>query len=236
MRKPVVDYRQFSFKKLREPQFSHLLFLLGWVIYFALYFLTENLIPVEKCYPVHSPLDDIIPYNEFFIIPYVGWYGLIVVSLIYFALYNPDNFKNMSKFIFTTQMVAMAIYIIFPTRQDLRPEFFVRDNIFTDITKLLYTFDTNTGVCPSLHVAYSVGIASTWLKEKPASKWSKIIVTVFCFFVCISVAFVKQHSVVDIYAAIPLCLLAEWIAFGPNYWMPKWKNSQKKTSKLQTNA
>lgn len=216
MRKPVVDYRTFRLSKIREPQFRHLLFLLGWVGYFILYFLTENLIPYEKCYPVHCWLDDVVPFCEYFVIPYVGWYLLIVVSLIYFALYNPDNFKNLSKFIIVTQIVAMVIYIIFPNRQDLRPTEFVNENIFTDILGLIYTFDTNTGVCPSLHVAYSVGIASTWLKEKSASKWCKTFIVVFCFFVCISVAFVKQHSVVDIFAAIPVCLLAEWIAFGRN--------------------
>ena len=31
--------------------------------------------------------------------------------------------------------------------------------------------------------------------------------------ICISVAFVKQHSVVDIFAAIPMCLFAEWFVF-----------------------
>ena len=218
MRKPVVDYRTFRFSKIREPQFKHLLFLLGWVGYFALYFLTENLIPYEKCYPVHSVLDDMIPFCEYFVSPYVGWYLLIVGSLIYFALYNPDNFKNMMKFIIVTQVVAMAIYILFPNRQDLRPEVFVRDNIFTDIVRMLYTFDTSTNVCPSLHVAYSIGIASTWLKEKSASKGCKTFITIFCFLVCISVAFVKQHSVVDIFVALPVCLLAEWIAFGRSYW------------------
>ena len=218
MRKPVVDYRTFRFSKIREPQFKHLLFLLGWVGYFALYFLTENLIPYEKCYPVHSVLDDMIPFCEYFVTPYVGWYLLIVGSLIYFALYNPDNFKNMMKFIIVTQVVAMAIYILFPNRQDLRPEVFVRDNIFTDIVRMLYTFDTSTNVCPSLHVAYSIGIASTWLKEKSASKGCKTFITIFCFLVCISVAFVKQHSVVDIFVALPVCLLAEWIAFGRSYW------------------
>ncbi|WP_289466407.1 hypothetical protein, partial [Klebsiella pneumoniae] len=53
-----------------------------------------------------------------------------------------------------------------------------------------------------------------------ASKWCKTFITVFCFFVCISVAFVKQHSVVDIFAAIPVCLLAEWITFRI-YWKRK---------------
>lgn len=218
MRKPVVDYRTFRLSKINEPQFRHLLFLLGWVGYFILYFLTENLIPYEKCYPVHCWLDDVVPFCEYFVIPYVGWYFLIVGSLIYFALYNPENFKNMSKFIIVTQVVAMVIYIIFPNRQDLRPEMFPRENIFTGILGLIYQFDTNTGVCPSLHVAYSVGIASTWLKEKSASKLCKTLITIFCFFVCISVAFVKQHSVVDIFAAIPVCILAEWIAFGKSYY------------------
>ena len=217
MKKPVVDYRQFRLSKIREPQYKHLLFLLGWVGYFILYFLTENLIPYERCYPVHSALDDIIPFCELFVIPYVGWYLLIVVSLVYFALYNLDHFVALQKFIIVTQVVAMIIYIIFPTCQELRPAEFARDNILTDIMGVIYSFDTNTGVCPSLHVAYSVGIASTWLKEKSASRSCKVFITVFCILVCISVAFVKQHSVVDIYAAIPVCVLAECIAFqkGP---------------------
>lgn len=218
MRKPVVDYSTFKLSKINEPQFKHLLYLLGWIGYFILYFLTENLIPREKCYPVHCFLDDVIPFCEYFVIPYVGWYLLIVGSLLYFMLYNPDNFTNLMKFIIVTQVVAMVIYILFPNRQDLRPTEFVRENIFTDIVGLLYTADTSTNVCPSLHVAYSIGIASTWLKEKSASIKCKVLITIFCFLVCISVAFVKQHSVVDIFAALPVCLLAEWIAFGKSYW------------------
>ena len=33
--------------------------------------------------------------------------------------------------------------------------------------------------------------------------------------ISLSTAFVKQHSVVDIFAAIPLGLLAEYLVFGP---------------------
>lgn len=218
MRKPVVDYRTFRLSKINEPQFRHLWLLLGWVVYFAFYLITEKFIPYEKCRPVHCALDDVIPFCEYFVVAYVGWYFLIAGSLIYFALYNPDNFKNMMKFIIITQMVAMAIYILFPNRQDLRPEVFTRDNIFTDIVGLLYKADTSTNVCPSLHVGYSLGIASTWLKEKSASKLSKTLLVGFCLLVCISVAFVKQHSVVDILVALPMCLFAEWVVFGKSYW------------------
>lgn len=228
MRKPVVDYREFRLSRLTEPRFNHLLYLLGWVVYFLLYLLTENLIPVEACYPVHSKLDDIIPFCEWFAIPYVGWYLLIVVSLLYFALYNPKGFKQLQTYIIVTQLVAMAIYIAFPTRQDLRPTEFPRDNLLTDLMAIIYNADTNTGVCPSLHVGYSLGLASAWLREKETSPWWRAFVVVAVVFICISVAFVKQHSVVDIYAAIPLGLLAEIIAYGS--W---WKEKLRKKASVQ---
>ncbi len=221
MKKPVVDYRSFRFSKLNTPEFSHLLLLLGWVGYFILYFLTENLIPAEKCYPVHSALDDIIPFCEYFVIPYVFWYLLIVFSLGYFALYNTESFKELSKFIIITQILAMICYIIFPTRQDLRPAEFANDNIFTDIVALLYSFDTNTGVCPSLHVAYSIGIGSVWLKEKDANICWKIFVVIAVILICLSTMFIKQHSAVDFFAALPVCLVAELIVFGKSYYFKR---------------
>ncbi len=223
MKKPVIDYSGFKLSRINEPAFSHLKLLLGWVGYFILFFLTENLIPVEKCTPVHCFLDDIIPFCEWFLIPYFGWYLLIVVSLLYFALYNVDNFKRLQIFIIVTQVLAMIIYIAFPNRQDLRPIVFPRDNFLTDCTRLLYSLDTNTGVCPSLHCAYSIGIASVWLKEKEARWYVKAFVTVFCILVCLSTMFVKQHSALDFLAALPVCLLAELIACG-SWWKEKFKH------------
>lgn len=222
MKKPVVDYREFRLSRLNEPRFSHLKLLGTWLIYFALYFITENLIPESRCVPVHCRLDDVIPFNEIFVLAYVGWYVLIVVSLGYFLLYNIDSFKRLEIYIFITQMVAMAIYIAFPNRQDLRPETFPRENILTWIMGLIYRFDTSTNVCPSLHVAYSIGIMSVWLREK-CSAWWKTFVSVACILICLSVAFVKQHSVVDIFAALPVCLLAEILVYGKDYWLPKFR-------------
>ncbi len=213
MKKPVVDYRKFRLNKLNNPEYSHLKLLGGWIVYFALYFLTENLIPAEKCYPVHCIIDDIIPFCDYFVIPYVFWYLLIVISLLYFALYNIEGFKNLSKYIIITQIVAMAIYIIFPTRQDLRPESFGNQSFFTDIIAILYSGDTNTGVCPSLHVAYSMGIASVWLKEREANAWWKAFVVVAVILICLSTMFIKQHSAVDFFAALPVCVLAEYLVF-----------------------
>lgn len=223
MKKPVVDLRQFRFSKLNTPQFSHLKYLLGWVGYIAGYFLTENLIPVEKCHVVHCALDDIIPFCEGFVIPYVTWYALVVGSLLYFAMYNPESFKKLQTFIIITQVVAMTVYVLYPNRQDLRPTEFPRDNFLTDIVAGLYAFDTNTNVCPSLHVAYSLGIASVWVKEKGISPIFKTVIVLFVISVCLSTAFIKQHSVVDIFASVLMCLVIEGILYGKSYYAPKLK-------------
>ncbi|MBE6919688.1 MAG: phosphatase PAP2 family protein [Ruminococcaceae bacterium] len=213
MRKPVVDYRTFRLRRLNEPQFRHLKLLGWWLVYFALYFLTENLIPAEKCTPVHMWLDDVIPFCEIFLIPYVFWYALVVLSLLWFLLYDVEGFRGLQTYIAVTQLVAMAIYILFPSRQDLRPELLPRDNFLTDCVAFLYRVDTNTGVCPSLHVAYSLGMASAWWKAKGASLGWKLFVTAAVVLICLSTMFIKQHSAVDFFAALPVCLLAEWIAY-----------------------
>lgn len=213
MKKPQTDYRTLRFHNLNTPEFSHLKLLLGWVVYFTLYVLTESLIPPERCHVVHCALDDRIPFREEFVIFYVGWYFLILFSLGYFLLYSVDSFRKLQTYFILIQLVAMGVYLLWPSRQELRPQVFPRENLLTAVVGLLYRIDTPTGVCPSVHVAGSVAIASVWLRERRAKPWQKAAIGCFCLMVCLSVSFLKQHSVVDILAAIPLCLLGERFVF-----------------------
>ncbi len=211
---PVVDYRQFRFSKLRDSEFKHLRLLEGWIVYFIFYFLTENLIPESRLHLIHCALDDVIPFNEYFFIFYCFWYVLIVISLLYFALYDIDSFCKLQKFIIITQVIAMIVYIAYPSVQDLRPEVMPRDNFFCHVGELIYWFDTPTGVFPSLHVAYSLGIASVWLKDKKVPDWWKVFVVISCFMISISVMFVKQHSALDVLSALLVSAIAEYMIFG----------------------
>lgn len=213
MKQPIVDYRKLRLSNLHTPEFSHLLLLLGWVLYFLLYALTENLIPPQRCHVIHCALDDRIPFCEYFVIFYVGWYALIAGSLVYFLLYHIDAFRNLQTYIIVVQLLATMVYVLYPSRQELRPEIFPRENLCTAILGILYRIDTPTGVFPSLHAAISIAIASVWLRRKDAGILSKIAVTFFCVGVCLSVSFVKQHSVLDVFAAVPICLVAEWFVF-----------------------
>lgn len=217
MKRQIYDYSGFSLRRLNEPRFSHLRLLGGWIIYFCLYFITENLIPLSSCHVMHCAIDDIVPFNEYFAVFYVGWYFFVAGSLLYTVLYNIEAFRQIQTFIMVTQLLAMLCYIFYPSVQLLRPVEFPRHNAFTWMMGAIYAFDTPTGVCPSLHVAYSVGIVSAALKDKHLPWGWKTGAVVFTFMVCLAVCFVKQHSAVDVLAAVPVCAVAELAVHGKRY-------------------
>jgi len=221
LKRQKVDYHGFRLSRINEPRFRHLWLLGTWLIYFALYFLTENLIPAERCHVMHCFLDDLVPFNEYFLIFYTGWYLLVFGSVAYYLMYDVKRFRELDLYIFVTQMVAMFFYIVLPSRQDLRPAAFPRENFFTWVMGLIYTFDTDTGVCPSLHVAYSWAIFNVMVKDQHLAKWFKVFLGLFAVMVCLSTAFVKQHSFLDIFAAIPVVLLGEILIYGKSYWLPR---------------
>ena len=170
---------------------------------------------------VHCALDDLIPFNEYFALVYVSWYALVFGSLLFTLLYDVESFKRLQIFLICTQLTAMAVYILWPSCQNLRPEVFPRDNLLTRLMAFIYSFDTNTGVCPSLHVAYTVGIASVAWKSRSFPLWGKVALLVMTLLVSLAVCFVKQHSAVDVFAALPLCLFAEFVTFGKSWWLPR---------------
>ena len=171
-------------------------------------------------------MDDVIPFNEYFLIFYCSWFLIIFGSLLYTFLYDVKRFEKLQIFIMVTQFVAMAVYIIYPSRQDLRPETFERQNILTALMSFIYRFDTSTGVCPSLHVGYSMGILSVGWKNPKLSLPFKLLMTAWMLMICISVCFVKQHSFLDVLWALPLSLLAEIVTYGKDWWLPKFKRKR----------
>ena len=197
----------------RKRPYVHLFFLLSWVLYFALYFLTERFIPAENCYSLHIFLDDWIHFCEYYVIQYVFWYLLLAATVVYLLIRNIPGFCRFQTYIIITQILAFSAYILFPTRQDLRPTAFPYENIWSKLVEQIYQADTNTGVCPSLHVAYSIAMASAWRKE-PVSRIWKGITQIMMALICLSTVFIKQHSALDFIMALPVCLIAERIAYG----------------------
>ena len=212
---PEIDYRQFRLSKINQPQFKHLWLLLFWPVYGLRYLILERFIPVSYYNPIHSPLDDMIPFQEWFLIPYVLWYVCLVGMQLYTLLYDVKSFKTYMKFLSISMTISTAVFIVYPSCQNLRPEQLPRDNLLTGIVQMLYAIDTNTNVFPSEHAIGALVVLLSSLHTKGlCSPLKTTVITVLTILICMSTVFLKQHSILDVIAAIPITLFAYWICYG----------------------
>lgn len=213
----AVDYRNLRFHNLNTDEFKLLKLLLFWPVFGLLFLFVERFYPVEQYYPMYCGLDDMIPFCEWFLIPYLFWFVYLIGMLIYTLFCDVDAFRRMMKYIIVTYTVAIVIYLIFPTCQELRPIAFERENILTAFIQGFYQFDTNTNVCPSIHVMGSLAVMETALYSKTIrSKRMKAAFVVVAILICLSTVFMKQHSILDVIAALPICIAAHFLCFRNN--------------------
>ena len=211
----AADYRNFSLRKINTPEYRHLWLLLFWPIYIARYFLVENLNPAESYTVIHCALDDVIPFREKFLIFYVLWYVSLALMHLYTMLYDVEAFKRYSKFLFVSMGISSVIFLVFPSCQELRPVEFPRDNLLTKIVSLLYAVDTNTNIFPSEHAIGALAVLASAINTRSLRSPGKIaFFAVLAVMISLSTVFLKQHSILDVLAALPICAFAYWLCYG----------------------
>lgn len=153
---------------------------------------------------IHSVFDDYIPFIEIFIIPYLLWFVYVSGTVLYFFFTDKQGFYRICTLLITGMTLFLIICTIFPNGLNLRPSTFARDNIFVDLVRFIYRADTSTNVLPSLHVYNSIGcyIAIRNSQKLRQYKWVQNGSMVLTVSIVLSTMFLKQHSVVDVIAAI----------------------------------
>ena len=221
--KPERNYLKMRPSNIFSETYRHMLLLLYWPIYGALFWFVEakysgfyDKLGLEL-HEVYLPLDDMIPFNELFVIPYIFWFGYIVISLVFVGFYDVDVFKKTMYFILITYTSALVSYYFYPTVQCLRPETFARDNFLVDFMRDFYAYDTNTNVCPSVHVFGSISSTLAFVCSKKVNKWIKLSAHIMNVLIILSTLFLKQHSVIDVIVALVISLFAYLIAFRPSF-------------------
>ena len=209
----MVDYRKLRPSNITSPEFRHLLLLLYWPFYGLTFLILERGLTLDY-HPVKVALDAKIPFCEYFIPAYYFWFVFLIGIHIYTVFFDVPAFKKLMYFIMITYTITSIIYVIYPTKQELRPTEFAGNNIFIAIAKGLYDFDTNTNVCPSLHVigSFAVLFTSRHCKRLKTFWWQLGFVSATVL-ICLSTVFLKQHSVVDIWVALAVCAVGYPFAY-----------------------
>lgn len=202
------DYRALRLSNVTEPAYRHVLLLLFWPVHGLVFLLLERGMTAERYYTVQCALDGLIPFNEWFFIPYLFWFVYLAGALVYTFFCNVPAFRRMMRFIILTYGTTLIVYFLWPTRQLLRPWVFRRDNIMTRFAAWFYAFDTNTNVCPSIHVLGAVAVSvGMWDCGRFRRAGWRIAFGAMTGLICVSTLFVKQHSVIDVLAAFGLSVV-----------------------------
>ena len=122
LRPPVIDYRRLRLHNLCTPEFRHVLLLLYWPAYLLSFVLIERLVPAAHHATVWCPLDDLIPFCEWFIFPYMSWHVSLLWMSLYTLAYDIGAFRRFMWNLILTTAIAVAVYIIWPNEQLLRPD------------------------------------------------------------------------------------------------------------------
>lgn len=188
--------------------FSYILIYMPWFCYLEKH-VTNNY------YVIHSVFDDRIPFVEYFIVPYLLWFVFIAVVFLYFFFTDVEGFYKLAKLSFAGMTIFLIISTLVPNGLDLRPVVFERDNIFTDLVKMVYQADTPTNVFPSLHVFNSLAACIAINQSKRLNEKHKgwcIAAYVLASLIIMATVFLKQHSVLDVVAGFVLAYaLFQWV-------------------------
>ena len=193
----------------------------AWLLSYAFIYLAWFFHLEETTKPpyniIHIALDDSIPFVEAFIIPYLLWFPYVAVTVAYFFFTSKNDYYRLCAFLFTGMTISLLVCTLFPNGTNFRPHIDPDKNIFCLLVSKLWKADTCTNVFPSIHVYNSLGIhiaitKTKALKGRPLIRAASLIA---CISICVATVFLKQHSVVDGFAAMVMAYVVYDVVYEP---------------------
>lgn len=188
-------------------KYSHAWVFLYFLIYMPWFTFLEQRTITQYHY-IRSALDSHIPFNKYFVIPYLLWFGFIGITVLYFFLADKTGFKKLMTFLIAGMTVFLLISTLYPTALNLRPPMVNGNDMFARLVRFIYEIDTPTNVFPSIHVYNSLGCLIAVIDSQELSQ-RKAVVFITCVLtiaIILSTMFLKQHSVIDVTGAFLMAL------------------------------
>lgn len=147
-------------------------------------------------------IDDMIPFNQAFVIPYIYWFFYITVVLLYFAVADGKSYFRLLMSIVAGMFICFIFYYFYPTTI-LRPEVPGNDIFSSLVRDVIYKKDNPYNCFPSIHVLNAVLVTLFFCKFNKNNMLRGLAV-LSCVFISLSTLFIKQHYVADMFASLLL--------------------------------
>ncbi len=210
----------------KKPEYKHLWLLLYWPVELVFFMLAGRLPWVY--HPVCCPLDEQLPLLEGFVVPYLLWFVCGAFVVLYTLRWNIPVFRKFMRYLIVTITLAGLVFLIYPNTFPGRPvtawpvsvaeayRQMPRKNVFSWMLSFVYFTDPPRNVFPSEHVVVSLGMMfSVWRDKRLRRPAFFLPFAALQLLICVSVLFVKQHSVLDILGAMPVTLAGYFCCFFP---------------------
>lgn len=209
-------------------KYKHIWILSYAFIYIPWFVYLEKTV-VKDYHLMHITMDDYIPFNEYFIIPYLLWFLYVAGAIVYFFFTNKEDYYRLCIFLFTGMTISLIICTLFPNGTDLRPVIDPDKNLCSKIVSILYNTDTCTNVFPSIHVFNSIGVHIAVMHSETLKKyhWIRISSFLLMISICLATVFLKQHSAIDGFGSAFMAYFIYNFAYGNSYVANRKKIRQK---------
>ena len=209
-------------------KYKHAWLLLYAFIYLPWFCYLEKTV-TRNFHVMHASLDDLIPFNEYFIVPYLLWFLYVGAAIFYFLITSKEDYYKLCIFLFSGMTISLIICTFFRNGTDLRPVIDPDKNMFTALVAYIYRTDTCTNVFPSIHVYNSIGvhIAVARSERLRGHRLIRLGSGLLMISICMATVFLKQHSVIDLIGAVILAYVIYGIVYGYSWSAQDKKVTQK---------
>lgn len=172
---------------------------------------------------IGGSIDNMIPFNVYFIIPYCTWYIFLFLVPYYIYKSDKDSFIKYCISIVLSIIVANIVYVVFPTTI-IRPNI-EGNNIIEIIARIVFWIDAPPRNCfPSIHCAFSLTFILFVMSMKKYNTKMNIFIIITSILIIMSTLFIKQHVFIDAVFGCILSLITFIISSKSKYLYKKFKN------------
>ncbi|MGH4119008.1 phosphatase PAP2 family protein [Clostridium sp.] len=168
-------------------------------------------------------VDNLIPFNKYFILPYVSWYVFIAIFSAILCVLDKERYLKLLITINIGMITCYVIYFFYPTYVP-RP-IIAGSDFLSNLVSNLYAADNPYNAFPSIHVLNSTLIAFYIYTSEKVNKLTKIICIIMSMSIIISTMFIKQHYFADVAAGIIFACVLYFSFKNINFYFHKDKST-----------
>lgn len=183
------------------------IFCVNTLVYNGSRFISEQLYH----YRFATLFDTHIPFIKEFVIVYIPIaYGQWIYGFYLSAREDVRTCKTIFTAEITAKLMCLLLFLALPTT--MNRAHIAGTDIFSSWVRLVYSFDGADNLFPSIHCIESYLLMRTANMLKKAPDWYKAVTPIVTVLVMASTLFVKQHVVLDCFAAVIVTEAALMIA------------------------